>query len=696
MSYDAFGRALRETAGNDVETRSTWSMVDGRLLRRSVAHATHLLQDVDYACDPVGNIVRIEDRARPTSWFDGTQVDPVSTYTYDTLYQMIIATGCESVHASVGPALPGLVLPGGGDAGRRRMYSQTYVYDAGGNLRTLAHTGSDQTQYTRTMAVAPRSNHALYQPQGAPPPDIAAGFDANGNQLTLDGPTMIWDTRNQLQRVVQVLRPAANDEEIYVYGGGGQRQRKLRTTQAGAVTHVAETRYLPGLELRRNTATGEVLEVADIAAGRGTLRWLNWKAKGRKAIVPAQWRYRVDDHLGSSCLELDENAGIVSHEGYYPFGGTAWWAARSDIDASYKTVRYSGKERDASGLYYYGRRYYAPWLCRWISPDPAGDVDGLNRFTMVANRPESAVDPDGQGAEDVITAGPLHSLADALDLARPRGVIPQTFDGGLLTGQRNIARFLRSDPRDLVQLELDRMLTAVSRPGVGANGGWKSFSAVTTQIIQQVSANTREALGPRKAELNKLTAHAGYYVHGTGELHAGFVNLPASLGKKDTFEGVELLGNLKFKATTTEALVDSVARAYDAAPGYYATLKLVSSARARETPNPLRQDIKFTLRGHIERTTRLNAALSAYNGVPGVHAEVQAYNHASNAGLQPGEYTIYTQRLDKKIVEPTDFIACYNCTSLINASVPVYTGRGNGWPTQWYHLQPKHHAAAGH
>ncbi|EGH49324.1 insecticidal toxin protein, partial [Pseudomonas syringae pv. pisi str. 1704B] len=51
---------------------------------------------------------------------------------------------------------------------------------------------------------------------------------------------------------------------------------------------------------------------------------------------------------------------------------TAWWAARSAVEAKYKTVRYSGKERDTSGLYYYGLRYYAPWLQRWINPDPAG------------------------------------------------------------------------------------------------------------------------------------------------------------------------------------------------------------------------------------------------------------------------------------------------------------------------------------
>uniref|UniRef100_UPI00289EDD41 RHS repeat-associated core domain-containing protein n=1 Tax=Pseudescherichia sp. TaxID=2055881 RepID=UPI00289EDD41 len=80
---------------------------------------------------------------------------------------------------------------------------------------------------------------------------------------------------------------------------------------------------------------------------------------------------------------------------YYPFGGTAVWTARNEVEADYKTVRYSGKERDCTGLYYYGHRYYAPWLCRWVSADPAGEVDGLNLFRMIRNNPVTSYDITG-------------------------------------------------------------------------------------------------------------------------------------------------------------------------------------------------------------------------------------------------------------------------------------------------------------
>ncbi|WP_162886466.1 RHS repeat-associated core domain-containing protein, partial [Pseudomonas syringae] len=164
-------------------------------------------------------------------------------------------------------------------------------------------------------------------------------------------------------------------------------------------------RYLPGLEIR-TTADGEILHFITAQAGRSSVRVLHWQAGKPGAIANDQVRYSLGDHLGSSTLELDQQGRLISQESYYPFGGTAWWAARSAVEAKYKTVRYSGKERDASGLYYYGFRYYAPWLQRWISPDPAGDVDGLNLYGYVKNSPITYYDRLGYMGKHALESPP--------------------------------------------------------------------------------------------------------------------------------------------------------------------------------------------------------------------------------------------------------------------------------------------------
>ncbi|WP_310886290.1 RHS repeat-associated core domain-containing protein, partial [Pseudomonas syringae group genomosp. 3] len=230
--------------------------------------------------------------------------------------------------------------------------------------------------------------------------DRIPSFDANGNLLQLvRGQTMSWDVRNQLRQITTVQREdGPNDEERYVYDGQGQRCRKISTAQASGRMLINEVRYLPGLEVR-TTADGEILHVVTAQAGCNSVRVLHWEAGKPDSIANDQVRYSLGDHLGSSTLELDQQGGLISQESYYPFGGTAWWAARSAVEARYKTVRYSGKERDASGLYYYGFRYYAPWLQRWINPDPAGDVDGLNLYRMVRNNPLVYVDAKGQQPE---------------------------------------------------------------------------------------------------------------------------------------------------------------------------------------------------------------------------------------------------------------------------------------------------------
>ncbi|KZL37384.1 insecticidal toxin complex protein C1 [Pseudomonas syringae pv. aptata] len=413
IHYDAFNQAEQETAGNGVVSRYVYDQQDGRLTELSALSADgSVLQKLNYSYDPAGNVLLINDASQPDRYCGNQRIEPINRYCYDTLYQLIEATGREIRHgASHGPALPGLQPLPTLDPCRVSNYTQRYSYDAAGNLLQMRHEGAHN--FTRNMHVAPDSNRSLPDDDGDV--DFATSFDANGNLLQLvRGQVMGWDARNQLQHITTVQRKdAPNDDERYIYDGQGQRCRKISTAQASGRTLTNEVRYLPGLEVR-TTADGETLHVVTAQAGRNSVRVLHWETGKPGAIANDQVRYSLGDHLGSSTLELDQQGGLISQESYYPFGGTAWWAARSAVEAKYKTVRYSGKERDASGLYYYGFRYYAPWLQRWINPDPAGDVDGLNLYRFVGNAPVLMVDNTGlfgersNAAKQAAEASKLH------------------------------------------------------------------------------------------------------------------------------------------------------------------------------------------------------------------------------------------------------------------------------------------------
>ncbi len=66
---------------------------------------------------------------------------------------------------------------------------------------------------------------------------------------------------------------------------------------------------------------------------------------------------------------------------------------------------YTGKERDETGLDYFGARYYDSSLGRFLSVDPAGpdpmNPMSWNRYAYCLNNPYKYVDPDGRWGKNV-------------------------------------------------------------------------------------------------------------------------------------------------------------------------------------------------------------------------------------------------------------------------------------------------------
>ncbi|WP_017459780.1 RHS repeat protein [Kosakonia sacchari] len=414
LSYSAAGQKLREEHGNGVVTTYSYEAETQRLIgiKTERLSAAKVLQDLRYEYDPVGNVLVITNDAEETRFWRNQQVVPENRYAYDSLYQLVSATGHEMASAvQQNSSLPAY---SSFDDATYTNYSRTYTYDRAGNLTKIQHSApASGNNYTTSITVSDRSNRAVLSTLTENPADVEALFTAGGQQKQLlPGQTLQWTARQELQKVTPVTRNgAADDSESYRYNASSQRIVKVTSQLTGNTMQTKRVIYLPGLELR-SSATEELQIITVGEAGRAQVRVLHWESGQPDGISNDPIRYSYDNLTGSSSLEVDSSGELISQEEYYPFGGTALFAARSQLEADYKTIRYSGKEQDATGLYYYGYRYYQPWAGRWLSADPAGTVDGLNLFRMVLNNPVTLYDDKGEAAYDS-KGGKRYSIRDA-------------------------------------------------------------------------------------------------------------------------------------------------------------------------------------------------------------------------------------------------------------------------------------------
>jgi RHS repeat-associated protein len=321
------------------------------------------VQDLRYTHDPVGNITRRVDEALKTIFHNNVETKPVSGYIYDAIYRLIEATG--------------------------RGFKETYSYDPTGNMKTLSHNGSTSVfEYSGNRLT--KADDAVY------------AYDEHGSMTSAPHlPLLRWDFAGRLYASSKQVVNGTDEREItyYAYTPTGERVRKVTDRPNG--TRKCARWYLRGSELFEDfggdgtavTFTRETLHV--MAASR------------RVALVDnGVARYQFGDHLDTVTLELDESGALITYEEFTPYGATAFASGRSDAEVSLKRYRFTGREKDEeTGFQYHGARYYAPWLARWTTCDPAGLVDGPNLYLYAQGNPIRLRDPTGTQA----TAPPVET-----------------------------------------------------------------------------------------------------------------------------------------------------------------------------------------------------------------------------------------------------------------------------------------------
>jgi RHS repeat-associated protein len=447
------------------------------------------LQHLHYTYDPAGNITHIQDDAQPTIFFRNQRVEPSNDYTYDALYRLIQATGREHL-GQIGGVLNPPTAPDAFNtfhvqqdqpnvARAMGTYIERYVYDAVGNFLQMQHRGSDPAHpgwgrtydYTEASLIedgnggAPlkasnRLSRTTLRPNAPNPVPEPYQHDAHGNMVRmphlgigLPGPNMQWDYKDHLRQTDL----GGGGVAFYVYNASGQRVRKVWEKAPGLIE---ERIYFDGFEVFRkhggpigaSTATleRETLHVLDGTQRIALVETRTLDVAGSDPAPSRLIRYQFGSHLGSASLELDDQAQIISFEEYSPYGSSTYQAVRSQTETP-KRYRFSGKERDdESGLYYFGLRYYSPWLGRWISCDPLGLVDGSCLFKYARNSPINLIDRTGRQAitayyqkqyivqeiskasDEIASSAPVQFTSGAIDAAADIGT-------GLVTSVRDRA-----------------------------------------------------------------------------------------------------------------------------------------------------------------------------------------------------------------------------------------------------------------
>ena len=115
------------------------------------------------------------------------------------------------------------------------------------------------------------------------------------------------------------------------------------------------------------------------------------------------------DYRGSTIALTDGNGNVTDRMEYSLYGTLTYHLGTNSIPFLFNG-RF-GVMTDPNGLIFMRSRYYNPYLCRFLNPDPTGFAGGLNWYAYANGNPISYEDPSGlqswMGAGYGALSGPL-------------------------------------------------------------------------------------------------------------------------------------------------------------------------------------------------------------------------------------------------------------------------------------------------
>jgi RHS repeat-associated protein len=344
---------------------------------REAGGSLRLNEQLGYGYDPAGNLTRRTNNALVQA-FTANQLNQLTNITHSGTLTVAGNTTSRATNVTVN-ALPAT------------MYGDTAfalpglpLVDGTTNFTAIGRDASGRAD-TNTVSVSLPASSTLV-------------FDANGNLRTNGSQVLEYDDENQLTSVT--VSNAWRSE--FTYDARGRMRVRKECTWQGTWAPTNETRFIYDGMLVIQERDGSNVPQVSYVRGKDLSGGFQ-RAGGIGGLLARTSHSTLNNHLSTALYHCDGNGnvtGMFATNGlmvawylYDPFGNTL---AKTGPLADANVYRFSSKAiHEASGLYYYGYRFYAPNLQRWVNRDPIQESGGINLYGFVGNRPVYGVDSFG-------------------------------------------------------------------------------------------------------------------------------------------------------------------------------------------------------------------------------------------------------------------------------------------------------------
>jgi RHS repeat-associated protein len=364
VTYDPMGNPLQIEYVNGVCTNRTYSPGGRKVVTQKTTNdKNQKLEELEYVYNKMGLLVQVLDK-----------------------------TGSELKETKINyNALDEVVRHQTEQSGQSTSYQ--YEFEDHLNLKSFGETFS---LFEYEDSGKPSRMSRINQSDGS---SVDLEYDLNGNLLNLPGKTFSYNYKNELVS----FEAESGEKATYAYN---HKQIRIRKTVQDASGNSKTTYFLGRLAEFKESQRAFFVYLGNAMVG---------------ILKNGQHRYVHGNYSGNTSFFSDDTGTKIASIAYKPYGNVESTVGSVD-HRLYGTHPYD----EESGLIYMKKRYYAPELGRFMTPDPIGvfmpqkvigSIKALHPYAYAGNDPLNNVDLDGLSFWSVFGAIVGVALIGALAVA---------------------------------------------------------------------------------------------------------------------------------------------------------------------------------------------------------------------------------------------------------------------------------------